>query len=360
MNNERGGMPRLLGRPDVIADYLARKEKVIKQFKTKQPITPTDNSLDDPVYILIRTSNRPQYFSNLMQSIKSQTHKNIITIVHSDDPRDDYVTGDIVIRGPVYHPNMGTGPYNLYNNRLLAAIPRGPGWYHFIDDDDIYMDDKVIESLVKNARNDCVNVGRVTRWAGTVWPKNWGLQRSFQTECFFLPTSFRKDGKWWANKGGDHYYSRQLTEKYPIHWMSSVMICRAQEGKNHGRRIDVGKKAPERGEVEFEKATVLMIRETQNPRIPEMREMEYKKAVELETKKLGVITYGSVTVEDNRHERTTEADKKSTGPKAKREKSKKEKELEREKNITDTREQGDSGPSADGDNNDNGTETSII
>lgn len=198
--------------------------------------------MTDPVYILIRTSNRPKFFEACMNSIKKQTYPNIITIVHSDDPTDEYVTGDIVIRGERFPYSMGTAPYNLYNNRLLDAIPDCDGWYHFIDDDDMYAAPNVIERLVLNSQKNSVNVGRVKRWNDTVWPRRWRSQNSFQTECFFLHTDHRNLGRWWSNKGGDHNYSKQLTEKLSINWIDNLLICEAQEGKGHGRRYDLGDK----------------------------------------------------------------------------------------------------------------------
>lgn len=176
-----------------------------------------------------------------METIKKQTYKNIVTIVHSDDPRDEYVKGDIVIHGTVYGSEYGNGSYNLYNNKLLRAIPPDkPGWFHFIDDDDKYASDDVIEKLVENAKKDHVNVARVQRWNKTIWPKHWGSQRSFQTECFFMHTDYRHKAKWWGNRGGDHHYSKQLTKVLPTNWIENLIICKAQEGKGHGRKLDKG------------------------------------------------------------------------------------------------------------------------
>lgn len=195
----------------------------------------------DPVYILIRTSGRPEYFKKMMETIKKQTYKNIVTIVHSDDPRDQYVCGDIIINGTAYGPGYGNATYNLYNNRLLRAIPReNPGWYHFIDDDDEYFDENVIENLVKNSQRDCINVGHVIRWNNTIWPRNWKEQKSYQTECFFLHTDHRLKAKWWGHRGGDHNYSKQLTKILEINWIDNLIICRAQEGKGNGKKLDKG------------------------------------------------------------------------------------------------------------------------
>lgn len=194
----------------------------------------------DPVYILIRTSNRPNFFGRMMETIKEQSYPNVVTIVHTDDPRDKYVEGDIIIRGSAYGPEFGNGSYNLYNNRLLKAIPDGPGWFHFIDDDDEYAGIDVIAKFVNESKKDHVNVARVQRWKQTIWPRKWRNQRSFQTECFLVHTDHKNRAKWWGHKGGDHNYSKKLTKRLPINWIEHLLVCKAQEGKGHGKKLDKG------------------------------------------------------------------------------------------------------------------------
>jgi glycosyltransferase involved in cell wall biosynthesis len=133
-----------------------------------------------PVYILIRTSNRPNFFRTLMESIEKQTYPNIVTIVHSDNKKDTYVRGDIIVRSKP-QPNKGRGFYNLYNNVLLAAIPKTPGWFIFIDDDDRYHSAKAIEKFVKASKPNFINVARADRGGGKIWPKYWKNQKVFQT-----------------------------------------------------------------------------------------------------------------------------------------------------------------------------------
>lgn len=255
-----------------------------------------------PVYILIRTSNRPKFFANLMRTIREQTYQNIITIVHTDDPADEYVAGDIIIRGARLSHTLGTAPYNLYNNRLLQAIPDGAGWYHFIDDDDMYNSPDVIERLVSGSKRGCVNVGRVKRWNETVWPRRWGNQHSFQTECFFLHTDHKAIGEWWANKGGDHNYSKQLTKVLPTNWIDNLFICRAQEGKGHGRRYDYGEK-PANFNTGYmpsfhDMVKVEYLRTIRSPlflkgRLGEIKELRKERALRLEKKgKVRIIREG--------------------------------------------------------------------
>ena len=192
-----------------------------------------------PVYILIRTSKRPKFFSCMMESIKKQTYKNIVTIVHSDNPEDKYIQGDIIINGEYYNQEHGTHPYNLYNNRLLEAIP-GEGWYHFLDDDDIYASNTAIEKFVEFSKIDCINVARVRRWHGRTYPRHWGKEESFHTESFFLHTNHKNKARWCGDKAGDHFYSKQLTSILPINWIDNLLVCEEQEDKGYGKRKDKG------------------------------------------------------------------------------------------------------------------------
>lgn len=195
--------------------------------------------MSDPVYILLRTSGRPNFFDICYKSIKEQDYDNIVIITHVDDKRDTYAKGDKII-STYNFDNRCRGYYNLYCNKLLKAIPDGPGWYHFIDDDDKYTDKNVISRLVENSKREYLNVGRSRRAEGIVWPKSWKKQRSFQTECFFLHTDHKNKATWWNQKGGDHHYTMQLTTEHnmPINWIDNLIICEAMAGKGHGRRLD--------------------------------------------------------------------------------------------------------------------------
>ncbi len=227
----------------------ARETGVIKINPETVPLISVDKKINiyhghimsPPVYILIRTSNRPNFFTACMNSVREQTYPNIVTIVHTDNSNDTYVEGDIIIRGEPLSYDLGPAPYNLYCNRMLESIPDdAPGWFFFLDDDDMLASPDAITTLVKNAKRDRINVGRVERWEGQIFPKDWGSARSFQSECFLIHTDYKNLGRWWANRGGDHYYSRQITDKLPINWIDNLIIAKVQEGKGNGMRLDIG------------------------------------------------------------------------------------------------------------------------
>lgn len=193
----------------------------------------------DPVYILIRSSGRPKFFNAMWESIQEQTYPNIVTIVHSDDPADEYIKGDIVIES-TRDPKAGKGFYNLYNNRLLQMVPGREGWIVFLDDDDKYASPDAIERFVANSLPDHLNVARSRRWENTVYPRRWRFQKSFQSECFMLPARYKDASYWWNKRGGDHYYTRQLTKFLPINWIDDLLVAEAQVGKGRGERNDLG------------------------------------------------------------------------------------------------------------------------
>lgn len=259
------------------------------------------------VYILIRTSRRPRYFARMMDSINKQTYPNIKTIVHTDEPTDEYIEGDIIIQGEriTVNPDIRiNAPYNLYCNRLLDAIPEGDGWYYFLDDDDILSAPDVIEKFVENAKEDHINIARVSRY-GYLWPKNWGTDNRFHTESFFIHTKNKHLARWWGNRGGDHNYSYQICQHLPCNWIDGLIAAQAQEGKGWGRRLDY--KMSAQRIKEMPPVYVLFLQRVRTPadcrgREGEIKEISYKRAIELEMRGKVIINPNKSQIEQKKQE----------------------------------------------------------
>jgi len=258
----------------------------------------------ETLFILIRTSRRPEGFRVLMESIRNLEYPNVCTIVHTDDPRDSYVEGDIIIRGEVYPRGYGSAPYNLYQNRLLQAVPHN-GWVHFVDDDDCYTKAEAFNFL-NGANKTKMQVCKVSRWDGKIFPKKWKKQNSFQTECFVLWSGIAKKFKWWAEKGGDHYYTRQVTRVTQIDWHDTI-ICEAQNGKGHGKRIDVnGEYYKENILSQHEDVWVRKIN-TSGTNSKKMELMPLYKAEVLEQEGYARITYKGVSINGSNKQKADSA-----------------------------------------------------
>lgn len=240
----------------------------------------------------------------MMDTIKEQTYKSIVTIVYTDDPRDDYVYGDIVIKGPIYESSLGNATYNLYCNDLLNAIPDGDGWIYFLDDDDELTVPNSIENMVASSKKDAINVFKVIRHKEKVVPEKWGTQKSFQTECFLLHTDHKKKSTWWTHRGGDHHYTKQLTKILPINWIDSDPICRTQTGKGYGKKLDKNGKVFEGIGAFTEKSKVNVVamspcrlgRESEWLKQGERKIIDFVKAIQYE--KLGKLklTHAEYTI----------------------------------------------------------------
>ena len=257
----------------------------------------------DRLYVLTRTGGRPEFFARMQESVRALTGFDVVHIVHTDDPRDTYVQGDIVVQGECYPPTIGTAPYNLYNNRLIKAIPRTvPGWVAFIDDDDYYVSPDVFERLLDGASRDTMHTGAVGRWSDHVWNTEEDKgKRRFQTECFVIWSTLAGRAKWWGNKGGDHYYTFGLTRTIPTQW-HDVRIANAQEGKGSGARVDIGGAVMDKSESYRSDEIVsfkFFVNMKSRREIGVIRKLPYSEAYDMEQAGYGRVTYRGVNVIHN-------------------------------------------------------------
>ena len=249
-----------------------------------------------PLYILSRTSGRPKFFEVMRESVKALTWPGGVThVIHSDDPRNEaYITGDILIRGEYHGKYCGEAPYNLYQNRLLSVLPQD-AWVAFIDDDDAYTAPDVFERIIDDGKVD-MYINKAKRWDDVVFPKGWKTQRSFQTECFVLKSNLAKQGKWWGDKGGDHYYTKQIVRKAKrIEWRDVIAVA-AQEGKGHGRIVDIGGETWDWDTMKPSDMVYLKMYKGGNGRhAAKLYEMSFAEARRYEKDELGRITYKGET-----------------------------------------------------------------
>jgi hypothetical protein len=201
------------------------------------------------VFVLTRTSGRPVMFARLRESLASQVFDGrIVHVVYSDDPSDDYVVGDVVVRGlRLRRKFQGSFPWEVYNLALLRAVESfgEPGFIVFIDDDDVYVDEGSIATIVRHAREDSILVWKVERERGRVSPFDWNASLGsdegrvcWEAGCFHssqLQVAFGvgidsmdgADGRFWAG----------LADYLPVVRLDRV-LAKPQVGKGHGRRRD--------------------------------------------------------------------------------------------------------------------------
>lgn len=116
------------------------------------------------VNVIVRSHNRPINFRKTYLSIKNQTYKNINIIAGADNEETEKYLIPYKCRQIKYEknrhvppPKPGYGnyfPHNYYTNILKDEV--NDGWFTGLDDDDMYMDQEAIETIVShiNSEND--------------------------------------------------------------------------------------------------------------------------------------------------------------------------------------------------------------
>lgn len=222
-------------------------------------------------------------------------------VVHSDDPRNTYVDADIVIEGEAHGPYMGSGPYNLYNNRMLEIVPDDV-WVAFLDDDDEYTAPDVFQRLIDDNQPNTMHTGQVSRWADKIWNTDPNAKKKeFQTECFAILSNHAKRAKWWGDRSGDHYYTRQLTRTTKTRW-HEVLIARAQEDrKGNGERVDVGHSVVDWDNLIGQDDLVYVKLFSDVPRVRggqggHLVQIRYRDAREIEKAGVGIVTFRGTNI----------------------------------------------------------------
>jgi hypothetical protein len=206
----------------------------------------------DPIInILIRTSNRPKYFNNCINSILKQTYKNI-NIYVSIDNNNKYT-----IKYPVYpvyvketngikpidnnHTYGIPFPANLYLNNLQDKVKSGLIMY--LDDDDMLCDSNVLETIAKEYKEGSRLIYWKVESAGKIIPskKNWGkapVCRDISGIGFAFGANYKKFAKWEPYKRGDYRVSAKLHSKIDKKKYIDKILTRTQNGQHSGNQKD--------------------------------------------------------------------------------------------------------------------------
>lgn len=183
------------------------------------------------INILTRTSNRPNFFNRNVNSVNSQTYKNIRHIVSYDNDDDlEYINKhnnltlvkidkDKLIRED-NSPNPNTGkysPHNLYFNEMLKVVEEG--WVIFLDDDDLFYDENSLEIIVNNILNDdTMVIWQMNFINGLILPPTDELKGKpklgkIGSPCFSFNIKQLGDIKWDGWKCGDFRFIEKIYNK---------------------------------------------------------------------------------------------------------------------------------------------------
>jgi hypothetical protein len=174
------------------------------------------------INILIRTSNRPALFARCLDSILTQSYKNIRIIV-SVDQEVNYVPRWIETIEVTPRPDLEYG-YDLYINDLKKCVT--DGWFIVVDDDDILEPECLIKLDLSHPAILCQlnHMGNTMPTNGEVKLGRVGMP------CLILHHSL----KHLANIGGtdhnDYHWIKTISERVELKFVPLVVVVSDRKG----------------------------------------------------------------------------------------------------------------------------------
>jgi hypothetical protein len=199
--------------------------------------------MDSTINILTRTNKRPHLFRRCVDSINSQTYKNIkhIVSVHNEESYE-YATDScdhvVMVKEKMGAPQYGNNyePYNLYINRLLDEVKEG--YIMFLDDDDFFTSTNSLEKIVPHLEEDGLLTWLVD-CAGKVTPDKGAVMAPvliptcITASSFIFHSKHKWAAKWDAVRGADYRCAQRLSWLLGYKWLHEniVTIPSASAGK---------------------------------------------------------------------------------------------------------------------------------
>ena len=202
-------------------DYVINKEQLkdrlslnINYNKELIKITnfKSNNSLE--FNILIRTSERHDFFKKCVESILNQKYKGKINIYVSCDTLNTckYVQNYKNLEYIFINKKNNTYGFNLYCNKLLDMVK--DGWIIFLDDDDMFLTDHALE-IISNSithENDLI-IWNFLRADKIIKPGVVLKKGELDTTCFCFHSKYKKISNWVPIRCSDYYFFKKLDEK---------------------------------------------------------------------------------------------------------------------------------------------------
>jgi len=201
------------------------------------------------INILIRTSDRPNYFARCLNSVLQQTYKNYRVIVSADNNKTKayvniYGLQCINVKS-MPRTQEQTAPWNLYLNDLMDQVD--DGWIIFLDDDDYLADENVLENIAKQLDNKYKLYVWQMQWPnGRKIPEDTYFHKPFERKhigmpCFTFHSVIKDKIRFDAMRAGDFRVISEL-EKYTdkINWIRQVYVKIGNTGLV-GKKVDLSR-----------------------------------------------------------------------------------------------------------------------
>jgi glycosyltransferase involved in cell wall biosynthesis len=180
------------------------------------------------INILIRTSYRPEQFARCLESIQTQTYRNIRIVVSYDDDRAlEYIPLQID-KVRVLHVTNYPYYYDLYCNNLKTHVTNG--WFFFLDDDDILTSPTILQQLSEHLTGPHEAIicqflrNGVPKPADNYIRKRVIREGKIGLPCMVLHSKHKTLSGLDGQKAGDYRYIKEVTEQVNTRFIALPLV----------------------------------------------------------------------------------------------------------------------------------------
>lgn len=189
------------------------------------------------ITILIRTSNRLAQFARCLESIRSQTYKNVnILVGHDRASALGYIPKDLQATF-VYADNSLPYFYDLYCNDLKTLVT--DGWFFFLDDDDTLASSTILALLAEHLAGPHEAIICQMLRNGVPKPADNYIRKKVIAEgkiglpCLVLHSKHKALSGLDGYKAGDYRYIKAVTDQVPTKFITLPLVNAGARG--HGK-----------------------------------------------------------------------------------------------------------------------------
>lgn len=172
--------------------------------------------------ILIRTSNRPNYFKKCIASILNQLYSNYHVYICYDKNEslsylDEYKTNDKITFFHVNDKSLEKYKFNLYCNRLLDKVTKG--FVIFLDDDNYFVSNDAFNILNISMKNYKILTWKFIRPDKLIYKEDLNeplVLGEIDTSNVCFNSSIKNNSKWKDKQYGDFNYFKPLFDNCDI------------------------------------------------------------------------------------------------------------------------------------------------
>lgn len=189
------------------------------------------------INILIRTSYRPAQFARCLDSIATQTYRNIRIVVGYDDDRAQQYIPETIERMRVFKVERYPYYYDIYCNHLKMFV--NDGWFFFLDDDDVLVSPTVLQELAEHLTGPHEAIICQFLRRGVPKPTDNYIRKRIIREgkiglpCLVLHSKHKGLSGLDGQKAGDYRYIKEVTDQVNTKFITLPLVDAGTRG--HGK-----------------------------------------------------------------------------------------------------------------------------